>query len=93
MKVLSDEWLFSPGREVFSSEMLPWTVSVVFKKGGKPYDYFLGNHIGINVGDEVEVYVHDKWAHRIKRKTARVVYISQPGETSLYARSVIIGKL
>lgn len=68
-------------------------VSVVFKKGGKPYDYFLGNHIGINVGDEVEVYVHDKWAHRIKRKTARVVYISQPGETSLYARSVIIGKL
>ena len=68
-------------------------VSVEFRKGGKAYDYFLGRHTDVNIGDKVEVYVHDRRSHCLKKKKARVVYISEPGEISPYARSEIIGKL
>lgn len=68
-------------------------VSVEFRKGGKAYDYFLGRHTDVNIGDKVEVYVHDRRSHRLKKKKARVVYISEPGEISPYARSEISRKL
>lgn len=68
-------------------------VSVEFRKGGKAYDYFLGKHTDVNIGDKVEVYVHDRRSHRLKKKKARVVYISEPGEISPYARSEISRKL
>ena len=68
-------------------------VSVEFRKGGKAYDYFLGRRTDVNIGDKVEVYVHDRRSHCLKKKKARVVYISEPGEISPYARSEIIRKL
>ncbi|WP_301892989.1 hypothetical protein [Mitsuokella multacida] len=68
-------------------------VSVEFRKGGKAYDYFLGKHTDVKIGDKVEVYVHDRRSHRLKKKKARVVYISEPGEISPYARSEISRKL
>lgn len=68
-------------------------VSVEFRKGGKAYDYFLGKHTDVNIGDKVEVYVHDRRSHRLKKKKARIVYISEPGEISPYARSEISRKL
>lgn len=56
----------------------------------KTYDYFIGDVKDIEVGDIVEVFVHDRLTKTISKKLATVTYLSQDGEVSYYARSTII---
>lgn len=68
-------------------------VSVIFKENDqKYYDYFLGNNHDVKLGDFVEVYFNNKISGKTERRVAKVVYISNPGEVSEYARSKIKGK-
>ncbi len=64
-------------------------VQVTFKNfgNGKTYDYLLGNHRNIKVGDFVMVPTHGTI------KPAKVVRISEQGEISEHANSEIIKKL
>ena len=65
-------------------------VQVIFTPDSKNrYDYFLGNNPDIKIGDFVEVYVTDKDGGKPKWSVAKVVYISEPGEVSEYAKSKI----
>lgn len=56
----------------------------------KTYDYFIGDLEDIEVGDIVEVFVHDRWTETIVKKLATVTYLSRDGEVSPYARSTVI---
>ena len=64
-------------------------VKVIFTPESKKcYDYLLGDNPDVNVGDFVEVYVStdngkSEWT------VAQVVYISEPGEVSKFAKSKI----
>lgn len=64
-------------------------VKVIFTPNSKKcYDYLLGDNPDVNVGDFVEVYVStdngkSEWT------VAQVVYISEPGEVSKFAKSKI----
>jgi len=65
-------------------------VSVIFSEDSKKsYDYFLGKHKNVQVGDFVEVYADKLDNGKPKWAIAKVVYLSSPGETSEYARSSI----
>ena len=64
-------------------------VRVIFREGDrKYYDYFVGNN-DVQVGDFVEVYFNNKASGKVERRTAKVIYVSEPGESSDYARSKI----
>ena len=67
-------------------------VSVSFSPNArKTYDYFVGYCHWVNIGDVVEVCVHDRRnGGKIVHKKAVVEYISQPDEESYYARSSIV---
>ena len=63
-------------------------VRVVFKGySNKEHDYLLGNHKNIKIGDIVLVGTKNG------AKQAKVVYVSQSGEVSEYAKSEIIKKV
>ena len=65
-------------------------VSVIFKEGDqKYYDYLLGNNRDVTIGDFVEVYFNNKISGKVERRVAKVIYVSEPGEVSEYARSNI----
>lgn len=65
-------------------------VSVIFKEHDKKYyDYFLGDNPDVKIGDFVEVYFNNKISGKTECRIAKVIYISEPGEVSEYARSVI----
>ena len=65
-------------------------VSVIFREGDrKHYDYLLGDIRDVHVGDFVEVYFNNKASGKVERRTAKVIYVSEPGEVSDYARSNI----
>lgn len=65
-------------------------VRVIFREGDrKYYDYFVGDNQDVQVGDFVEVYFNNKASGKVERRTAKVIYVSEPGETSDYARSKI----
>ena len=65
-------------------------VQVVFNPDSKKcYDYFLGNNPDVKVGDFVEVYVSNNDNGKPEWAVAKVVYLSDPGETSDYAKSKI----
>ena len=65
-------------------------VRVIFKAGDeKYYDYFVGDNQDVQVGDFVEVYFNNKASGKVERRTAKVIYVSEPGEVSDYARSNI----
>ena len=65
-------------------------VSVIFKESDKKfYDYFLGDNSDVQVGDFVEVYFNNKISGKTERRVAKVIYVSESGETSEYARSKI----
>ena len=67
-------------------------VSVIFRKGDrKYYDYFVGD-IDVQVGDFVEVYFNNKVTGKVERRVAQVVYVSEPGEVSDFAKTEIIKK-
>lgn len=69
-------------------------VRVIFKKNDKKYyDYLLGEVVGVQVGDFVEVYFSNKLSGKAERHVAKVIYISKPGEISDYARSTIKRKV
>ena len=66
-------------------------VQVIFKKHGKKrFDYFLGSHYDLRVGDFVVVHVNN--SGKTTWKIAKIVYISKPGEISKHAKSEIIKK-
>ena len=66
-------------------------VQVIFKKHGKKrFDYFLGSHYDLHVGDFVVVHVNN--SGKTTWKIAKIVYISKPGEISKHAKSEIIKK-
>ena len=68
-------------------------VRVIFKAGDKKYyDYFVGDN-DVRVGDFVEVYFNNKASGKVERRTAKVIYVSEPGEVSDYARSKIKRKV
>ena len=68
-------------------------VSVIFKEGDKKYyDYFVGDN-DVRVGDFVEVYFNNKASGKVERRVAKVIYVSEPGEVSDYARSKIKRKV
>ena len=68
-------------------------VSVIFRADDeKYYDYFVGNN-DVQVGDFVEVYFNNKASGKVERRTAQVIYVSEPGEFSDYARSNIKRKV
>ena len=64
-------------------------VKVIFTPESKKcYDYLLGDNQDVNVGDFVEVYVStDNGKSEVA--VAQVVYISEPGEVSKFAKSKI----
>ena len=64
-------------------------VQVIFTPNSKKcYDYLLGDIQDVNVGDFVEVYVStDNGKSEVA--VAQVVYISEPGEVSKFAKSKI----
>lgn len=65
-------------------------IQVIFTPNSKKrYDYLLGNNHDVRVGDFVEVFVSDSEMGKPKRSVAQVVYISEPGEVSEYAKSKI----
>lgn len=65
-------------------------VQVIFTPDAKnSYDYLLGNNPDVQVGDFVEVYVADKDGGKPNWSVAQVIYISEPGEKSEYAKSKI----
>lgn len=65
-------------------------VQVIFTPDStKCYDYFLGNNPDVKVGDFVEVYVSKNDNSKPEWSIAKVVYISEPGEVSEYAKSKI----
>lgn len=65
-------------------------VQMIFKPDAKnSYDYLLGNNPDVQVGDFVEVYVADKDGGKPNWSIAQVIYISEPGEVSEYAKSKI----
>ena len=67
-------------------------VQVIFNKDAtKSYDYLIGN-FEVKVGDFVVVHISDKNSGKVKLLNAQVVYISEPGETSEYAKSKIFKK-
>ena len=68
-------------------------VSVIFREGDKKYyDYFVGDN-DVRVGDFVEVYFNNKASGKVERRVAKVIYVSEPGEVSDYARSNIKRKV
>ena len=68
-------------------------VRVIFKAGDKKYyDYFVGDN-DVRVGDFVEVYFNNKASGKVERRVAKVIYVSEPGEVSDYARSKIKRKV
>lgn len=70
-----------PASEIF--------VSVIFREGDrKSYDYFVGDN-DVQVGDFVEVYFNNRSSGQVERRAAKVIYVSEPGEVSEYARSEI----
>lgn len=73
----------------FESEKI--FVQVIFKKNGKKrFDYLLGDNHNVHVGDFVVVRVNNKG--KTTWKIAKVLYVSQLGEVSPYAKSPIIKK-
>ena len=69
-------------------------VRVIFKAGDKRYyDYFVGDNQDVHVGDFVEVYFNNKASGKVERRVAKVIYVSEPGEVSDYARSNIKRKV
>lgn len=65
-------------------------VQVIFTPDSKNhYDYLLGNNPDVQVGDFVEVYVADKDGGKPNWSIAQVIYISEPGEVSEFAKSKI----
>ena len=67
-------------------------VKVIFEKdAAKSYDYLLGD-FEVKVGDFVVVRTSDINSGKVKLLNAQVVYISEPGETSEYAKSTIFKK-
>lgn len=65
-------------------------IQVIFTPNSKKrYDYLLGNNHDVRVGDFVEVFVSDSEMGKPKWSVAQVVYISEPGEVSKYAKSKI----
>lgn len=84
-----------PPQKIFQPKLPPPSgifVSVIFKEHDtKSYDYFLGN-IDVQVGDFVVVNVNDKIIGERKWRIAQIVYISQPGEVSPYAKSLVVKK-
>lgn len=65
-------------------------VQVIFKPDAENYyDYFLGNNTDIQVGDFVEVYANDTDNGKPSWTVAQVIYISEPGEVSKFAKSKI----
>ena len=81
-----------PPQKNFQPQLPPSSgifVSVIFRKGDrKYYDYFVGDN-DVHVGDFVEVYFNNKATGRVERRVAQVIYVSEPGEVSEYARSKI----
>lgn len=77
--------------EVSSSAVKVKTfVKVIFSKDSKKsYDYFLGKHKDVQIGDFVEVYANKLDNGKPRCAIAEVVYISSPGETSEHAKSSI----
>ena len=68
-------------------------VSVIFREGDKKYyDYFVGDN-DVRGGDFVEVYFNNKASGKVERRVAKVIYVSEPGEVSDYARSNIKRKV
>ena len=64
-------------------------VKVIFNPDDdKSYDYLLGDHYNIKVGDFVKV-----WTSKGKSKIVQVIYISSYGEVSAYAKTAIEGKV
>lgn len=67
-------------------------VNVIFEKGAKrSYSYLVGD-FEVKIGDFVVVPISDRDSGQSKLKSAKVVYISAPGEVSFYAKSQIIKK-
>lgn len=67
-------------------------VQVIFQKDAKKsYDYFIGN-FDVKIGDFVVVHTKDSDSGKIRLVSAKVVYISKPGEVSEYANSKIFKK-
>ena len=67
-------------------------VNVIFEAGAKrSYSYLVGD-FEVKVGDFVVVPISDRDSGQSKSKSAKIVYISAPGETSSYAKSEIIKK-
>lgn len=65
-------------------------VRVIFRKDDtKYYDYLLGNVSDVHVGDFVEVYFSSKRSGEPEHTVAKVIYISEPGEVSEFAKSKI----
>lgn len=67
-------------------------VNVIFEEGAKrSYSYLVGD-FEVKVGDFVVVPISDRDSGQSKLKSAKVVYISAPGEVSSYAKSQIMKK-
>lgn len=67
-------------------------VNVIFEEGAKrSYSYLVGD-FEVKIGDFVVVPISDRDSGQSKLKSAKVVYISAPGEVSFYAKSQIIKK-
>lgn len=67
-------------------------VRVIFKRNAdRYYDYLLGDVNDVHVGDFVEVYASNKFDDEpgSQRLAAQIIYISEPGEVSEYAKSKI----
>lgn len=80
-----------------SQELLPppsgTFVRVIFKAGDtKYYDYLLGDIRDVHVGDFVEVYFSNKFSGEAECTAAKVIYVSEPGEVSEFAKSVVVKK-
>lgn len=82
-----------PPQKIFQPKLPPPSgtfVSVIFKEHDtKYYDYLLGDNRDVQVGDFVKVYFNNKATGRVECRVAQVIYVSEPGEVSEYARSKI----
>ena len=66
-------------------------VNVIFEKDApKSYSYLIGD-FEVKVGDFVVVHTSDN-AGNVRLRTAQIIYISSPGETSPYAKTEIFKK-
>ena len=83
---------FSAVKSVSQSKSEKIFVKVIFEKdAAKSYDYLLGD-FEVKVGDFVVVRTGHINSGQATLRSAQVVYISEPGETSEYAKSKIFKK-